>query len=141
MRVLAPLKYFVIMDSGWSDWDIKVSRGVWMRALVLCCVENHGGNKRLLRVRCVLALSRFAKLVLRSYLAASVLALLLGAPMVALAVAAAGAAHGLVIVRHTFEFGQVMHGLIDSVAVEAGLTPVTPIKNIPAEPSLAPSAA
>ncbi|MGH7123867.1 MAG: glycosyltransferase [Stellaceae bacterium] len=141
MRVLAPLKYFVVMDGGWSDWDVKVSRGVWTRALVLCCVENHGGNKRLLRVRCVLALSRFAKLMLRSYLAASVLALALGAPIAAMGVAAAGLVHGLVILRHTFEFGQVMHRLIDSVAIEAGLMPVAPINKVPAEPSLAPSAA
>ncbi|HKF72096.1 MAG TPA: glycosyltransferase [Stellaceae bacterium] len=141
MRVLAPLKYFVIMDGGWSDWDIKVSRGVWTRALVLCCVENHGGNKRLLRVRCMLTLSRFAKLMLRSYLAASVLALVLGAPVVALGIAAAGLAHGLVVLRHTFEFGQVMHGLIDSVAIEAALLPVMPINKAPAEPRLAPSAA
>jgi len=109
--------------------------------LVLCCAENHGGNKRLLRVRCVLALSRFAKLMLRTYLVASVLALVLGAPMVALAISVAGLAHGLVIMRHTLEFGQVMHGLIDSVAIEAGLLPVTPIKKASAEPSLAPSAA
>jgi len=129
------------MDSGWSDWDIKISRGVWTRALVLCCAENHGGNKRLLRVRCVLTLSRFAKLMLRSYIGASVLALVLGAPPVALAIGVAGLVHGLVIVRHTLEFGQVMHGLIDSVAIEAGLLPVAPIKKPRAEPSLAPSAA
>ena len=92
-------------------------------------------------MRCVLALSRFAKLMLRSYLAASVLSLALGAPMVALGIAALGVVHGLVIVRHTFEFGQVMHGLIDSVAIEAGLLPVTPINKAPAEPSLAPSTA
>ncbi|HKX08840.1 MAG TPA: glycosyltransferase [Stellaceae bacterium] len=141
MRVLAPLKYFVVMDSGWGDWDIKISRGVWTRAFVLSCVENHGGNKRLLRVRCALTLSRFAKLMLRSYLAASVLALVLAAPMVALAIAVAGALHGLVILRHTVEFGQVMHGLIDSVAIEAGLIPVAPISKAPAEPRLAPSAA
>jgi hypothetical protein len=34
-----------------------------------------------------------------------------------------------------------MHGLIDSVAIEAGLLPVTPINKAPAEPSLATSAA
>jgi O-antigen biosynthesis protein len=141
MRVLTPLKYFVVMDSGWSDWDIKVSRGVWTRGLVLCCTENHGGNKRLLRVRCVLALSRFARLMLRSYVASSVLALVLGVPVVALAIGVAGLVHSLAIVRHTIEFGQVMHGLIDSVAVEAGLLPVRPIDKAPAEPSLAPSAA
>jgi hypothetical protein len=61
--------------------------------------------------------------------------------MVALGIAALGVVHGLVIVRHTFEFGQVMHGLIDSVAIEAGLLPVTPINKAPAEPSLAPSTA
>jgi hypothetical protein len=109
--------------------------------LVLCCAENHGGNKRLLRVRCVLALSRLAKLMLKTYLATSVLALILGAPMAALVIAVAGLGHGLVIVRHTLEFGQVMHGLIDSVAIEAGLLPVTPINKAPAEPSLATSAA
>ncbi len=141
MRVLTPLKYFVVMDSGWSDWDIKISRGVWTRGLVLCCAENHGGNKRLLRVRCVLTLSRFAKLMLRTYIGASVLALVLGAPPVALAISVAGLVHGLAIVRHTLEFGQVMHGLIDSVAIEAGLLPVAPIKKPRAEPSLAPSAA
>ena len=141
MRVMEPLKYFVVMDSGWGDWDIKISRGVWTRAFVLCCVENHGGNKRFLRVRCGLALSRFAKLMLRSYLAASVLALVLAAPMVALAIAVAGVLHGLVILRHTVEFGQVMHGLIDSVAIDAGLMPVAPISKAPAEPRLAPSAA
>src|SRR4029077_1631049 len=100
MRVLAPLKYFVVMDSGWSDWDVKVSRGIWTRGLVLCCTENHGGNKRLLRVRCVLALSRLAHTCLRTYLATSVLALILGAPMAALVIAVAGLGHGLVIVRH-----------------------------------------
>ncbi len=103
--------------------------------------EHHGGNRRLLRVRCMLTLSRLAKLTLKSYLAASVLALVLGAPVTALAVGVAGLIHGLVIVRHTIEFGQVMHGLIDSVAVEAGLLPVRPIDKAPAEPSLAPSAA
>ncbi len=89
----------------------------------------------------MLTLSRFAKLVLRSYLAASVLSLALGAPIVALAIAAVGLAHGLVIVRHTVEFGQVMHGLIDSVAIEAGLLPVAPINKAPTETSLAPSVA
>ena len=69
------------------------------------------------------------------------LALVLGAPMIALALGVAGLAHGLVVLRHTIEFGQVMHGLIDSVAIEAGLLPVRPIDKARAEPSLAPSAA
>ena len=43
MRFLAPQKYFVIPDQGWDDWDLKIARGLWSRALVLVCTENHGG--------------------------------------------------------------------------------------------------
>ena len=69
MRFLAPQKYFVIADQGWDEWDLKIARGLWSRALVLVCTENHGGNKRLLRVRCAMRLSRFAAFVLRAYAA------------------------------------------------------------------------
>jgi hypothetical protein len=141
MRVLAPLKYFVVMDTGWSDWDIKVSRGLWSRALVLCCVENHGGSKRLLRVRCILTLSRLAKLMLRTYIGVSALALLLGAPALSLVVGLAGLVHAVVILHHTVEFGHVMHGIVDGVATQEGLLPVTPLNKPRAEPSLAPSVA
>ena len=141
MRVLAPLKYFVVMDAGWSDWDLKISRGLWSRALVLCCVENHGGNKRLLRVRCTFAFSRLSKLMLRAYLAASVLALLLGAPVVAAAVGLVGLLHGVIIAHDTVELGRIMHEITDGVARQAALTPVTPIRKERAEPALAPSAA
>src|SRR5215472_1348023 len=39
MRFLAPQKYFVIPDQGWDEWDLKIARGLWSRALVLVCVE------------------------------------------------------------------------------------------------------
>ena len=141
MRVLSPLKYFVVMDAGWSDWDLKICRGLWSRALVLCCVENHGGNKRLLRVRCTFTFSRLAKLVLRGYIGISVLALVLGAPVVATAVGLAGLVHSLLIVHHTVELGRIMHEITDGVARQAGLTPVAPLRKERVEPELAPSAA
>ena len=34
MRFLAPQKYFVVADQGWNDWDLKIARGLWSRALV-----------------------------------------------------------------------------------------------------------
>jgi len=141
MRVLAPLKYFVVVDAGWSDWDLKISRGLWSRALVLCCVENHGGNRRLLHVRCTFAFSRLARLVLKGYLGAAVLALVLGAPVVAAAIGLAGLVHGVLVAHHTVELGRIMHEITDGVARQAGLTPVTPIRKERAEPALAPSAA
>ena len=36
----------------------KIARGLCSRALVMVCAENHGGGKRLLRVRCAMRLSR-----------------------------------------------------------------------------------
>ena len=51
MDFLLPQKYFVVADTGWSKWDLKIARGLWSRALVTVVAENHGGAKRLLRVR------------------------------------------------------------------------------------------
>ena len=54
MDFLLPQKYFVVADTGWSKWDLKIARGLWSRALVTVVAENHGGAKRLLRVRCAM---------------------------------------------------------------------------------------
>src|SRR5437660_1342890 len=32
MDFLLPQKYFVVPDTGWSKWDLKISRGLWSRA-------------------------------------------------------------------------------------------------------------
>ena len=141
MRFLAPLNYFVVMDSGWGDWDLTISRGLWSRARLLCCVENHGGDKRLLRVRCTLGPSRLSKLLLRGYFGIAVVALIAGAPLVATVVALAGLTHGVFILHHTLDFGHVMHCVIDGVAKQEGLQPVAPLSKSRLEPSLAPSTA
>ncbi len=51
MSFLALRRYRIAIDSGWNDWDIEVSRGVWTSARITVAVENHTGSKRLLRVR------------------------------------------------------------------------------------------
>ena len=33
MEFLVPQKYFVVPDTGWSNWDLKISRGLCSRAL------------------------------------------------------------------------------------------------------------
>src|SRR5579864_1401248 len=83
MAFLAPQKYFIVPDQGWNDWDLKIARGLWSRAFVTVCTENHGGMKRLLRVRCAMRLSRLSAFVLRSYAAAAAAALILDAPLAA----------------------------------------------------------
>src|SRR6185437_15372886 len=37
MRFLAPQKYFIQVDQGWNDWDLKIARGLWSRAYLLVC--------------------------------------------------------------------------------------------------------
>ena len=69
MDFLLPQKYFVVADTGWSKWDLKIARGLWSRALVTVCGENHGESKRLLRVRCAMRSSSLARFLLRGYVA------------------------------------------------------------------------
>jgi GT2 family glycosyltransferase len=39
------------LDSGWSDWDLEIYCHPWTVVQVFTAQENHGGSKRLLRVR------------------------------------------------------------------------------------------
>jgi O-antigen biosynthesis protein len=126
MRFLTPQKYFIVADQGWNDWDLKVARGLWSRALVLVCTENHGGTRRLLRVRCAMRLSRFSAVVLRGYAVALAAALILDAPAAAAAIGMLGLAQGALIAYRTLEFGKLMHGIIETVARQVELTPVGP---------------
>jgi O-antigen biosynthesis protein len=126
MAFLAPQKYFIVPDQGWSHWDLKIARGLWSRAYVMVCAENHGGMKRLLRVRCAMRLSRLSAFVLRSYAVIAAGALILGDPVVAAVVGVVGLTHFAVIAQRTAAFGGLMHRIIETVAKQAQLTPVEP---------------
>ncbi len=121
MDFLVPRKYFLQVDEGWGDWDLKIARGLWSRAFVLVCAENHGGEKRVLRVRCAMRLSRLSTFVLRIYASAIAIALVAGQPAVAGFVAVCGVANGLYIARETLRFGSIMHRVIEQVARQGGL--------------------
>jgi len=125
MEFLIPRKYFLMMDEGWSDWDLKVARGLWSRAYVLVCTENHGGEKRVQRVRCQMRLSRLSTFVLRCYAGTTAVALIAGQPAVGALLALAGLAHFAYIVSETVRFGRIMHRVIEHVSVESGLIPMT----------------
>lgn len=124
MRFLTPQKYFIVADQGWNDWDLKIARGLWSRALVLVCTENHGGEKRLLRVRCQMRLSRFSAFVLRAYAIATAAALILDAPGWASVVGVLGVAQSVLIAYRTIEFGRLMHRIIETVAKHQNLAPL-----------------
>jgi glycosyltransferase involved in cell wall biosynthesis len=131
MAFLAPQKYFIVPDTGWSDWDLKIARGLWTRAYVLVAAENHGGMQRVLRVRCTMRLSRLSAFVLRAFAVVTALALIGGAPVVAAVIGAVGIANFAFIAYRTATFGGLMHRIIETVAKQAELKPLEPIARDP----------
>jgi glycosyltransferase involved in cell wall biosynthesis len=127
MDFLLPQKYFVVPDTGWSKWDLKIARGLWSRALITVVAENHGGMKRLLRVRCAMRMSSLARVLLRGYAALAAGALILGAPLVALVVFAIALVNLGVIAWRLVTFGRLMHRIVEAVARQARLLPAEPI--------------
>jgi O-antigen biosynthesis protein len=128
MDFLVRQKYFVVPDTGWSSWDLKIARGLCSRSLVTVCAENHGGAKRLLRVRCAMRLSRAALFLLRSYAALTAAALILGWPIAAVAIGAAGLVNCTVMLCRLVGFARLMHRIVEAIAKPAGLIPVKPAR-------------
>lgn len=124
MDFLVRQKYFVVPDTGWSGWDLEIARGLCSRSLVTVCTENHGGAKRLLRVRCTMRLSRLALVLLRGYAALTAFALVLGWPLAAAAIAAAGLANFAAMGVQLAGFARLMHRIVEAVARPVGLIPV-----------------
>jgi hypothetical protein len=130
MDFLVPQKYFVIPDTGWSKWDLEIARGLCGRAQVVVCAENHGGSKRLLRVRCAMRFSRFALFLLRSCAALTAFALILGWPLTAAAIGGAGGVSIGVMACQLVGFGKLMHRIIEAVAKQVRLVPVEPVARV-----------
>ena len=127
MDFLLPQKYFVVPDTGWSKWDLKISRGLWSRAFVTVCAENHGGSKRLLRVRCAMRMSSLARVLLRSCAILTAAGLILESPVAAVIFFAIGVVNLGVAGWHLVIFGRLMHRIIEAVARHAELMPAEPI--------------
>jgi GT2 family glycosyltransferase len=54
-------RWGLTLDSGWSDWDVEVHCHPWTVVQVATAQEDHGGGKRLIRVRYRLRLSQYMK--------------------------------------------------------------------------------
>jgi GT2 family glycosyltransferase len=53
-----------VIDPGWSDWDLEVHCHPWTILQVCTAEEDHGGAKRLIRVRYRLRLTHFTRMLL-----------------------------------------------------------------------------
>jgi hypothetical protein len=51
------------IDSGWSNWDVEVHYHPWTLLQVYTTEENHGGDRRLIRVRYRMRLTELARVV------------------------------------------------------------------------------
>jgi GT2 family glycosyltransferase len=124
MEFLLPRKYLIAMDQGWSHWDLEICQGPWAKAQVKTAVENHGGAKRLLRVRCALRMSRVSAGCMTLYVAAMALALCLGMNYLAVSIGIVGLLHGCAILYQKFHLGRVLYHVMESLAHKLEFVPV-----------------
>lgn len=129
MNFLLLCKYFIAVDRGWSDWDLEIYRGIWSRAEVKVCTENHGGSKRLLRVQCALRMSQFATMVVVGYSLLAVVAIILGMPKVAAIALVVCALNAVLILYQNFRFGWILYQVLKRVAKKLYLIPINAKNN------------
>jgi GT2 family glycosyltransferase len=126
MDFLLPRKYLIAMDQGWSQWDLEICQGPWAKAQIRAATENHGGTKRLLRVRCALRMSRISLACLCLYLVLLSAAAFFSMPHVAIAALVTGLIHGGAILYQKFRLGRVLYHVLESLAHKLEFVPVQP---------------
>jgi glycosyltransferase involved in cell wall biosynthesis len=120
-EMCAAKKYFVMVDDGWSAWDLEVHGGVWSRGRITVVTEYHGGARRVLRVRCALRGSLITKLGTAGGLLAGVLALQLDVPALAGVGGGVAALAAAAYVREGLSLGRMLYETVQKVARRARL--------------------
>jgi GT2 family glycosyltransferase len=60
---LMEYRWGTTIDSGWADWDVEVHYHPWTFLRVTTVQEDHGGGKRLIRVRYQMGMTDLARVV------------------------------------------------------------------------------
>jgi GT2 family glycosyltransferase len=117
-------------DSGWSEWDVEILGGRWSKLLIQTVSENHGGNKRLIRVRLLDRWTLFAKTVFLAVLGVELVTVnLLGNYVGPLHVAPVLVTVGLLALYvhlRSRRLRRLVGALVDEVAAELRLTRLDP---------------
>ena len=124
INFLVPHKYFLIPDGGWNNWDLEIYKGLWSKLQLKVCTENHGGNKRQIKVRCALKMTQFAILALCAYCLIAGIAALLEMPKLVTATAVIGGIHAAVILYLNIRLGIFLSRVVEMVATKAQLLPL-----------------
>ena len=131
MRAATAERYTVAMEPGWEGWDIEIGGGPAGGARILVAGENHGADKRLLRVRSALHPSGLVRTVTGAFGALTIASLLLSAPVTAAVFAGLTLVSCSVAGWQLAVFARRLHGLIEDAAGEAALIPVAPLPRPP----------
>jgi O-antigen biosynthesis protein len=127
MREAAAAHCAVAIESGWSVQDLAVAAGIAGRARIALAVENHGADKRLIRVRSSLRLSRLARWLIGALALVATAGLIAGTSALtavfAILTIGAAAAMGWQL----WIFAGRLHRIIEAAARDTGLIPVAPL--------------
>ncbi|HET8575704.1 MAG TPA: glycosyltransferase [Methylomirabilota bacterium] len=121
-------QYFVLVDQGWSEWDLQVYGGFWSRARVKVATEYHCAGRRVMRVKCALRTSLLTRLVGAGALLLGTLAVTLGSPLAAAAALGVAAVGGLAFAREGLNLGRTLHRSLQAVARRARLHYAPPLQ-------------
>jgi O-antigen biosynthesis protein len=131
MRRCAAKGYTVAMDTGWADWDVEIGGALAGGARFLVIGENHGAEKRLLRVRAALRPSGLARVVLAGLGIITALSLVFGGASAAVIFVALTLAAGCAAAWQVALFARQLHGFVEAASREVGLVPVEPVARAP----------
>jgi hypothetical protein len=104
-----------------------VHGGVWSRGRIKVCTENHGGERRVLRVKCALRTSRLAGGILVGAGLLAAVGLQLGVPAVMAAGIGAGVVVGVALLRASVGLGRMLYDALQGVARRARLHYAPPL--------------
>jgi GT2 family glycosyltransferase len=121
-------RYFVLVDKGWSDWDLEVHGGLWSRARIKVATEYHGEGRRVLRVKCALQGSLLTRLGGAGTLLLGALGVALGSPPIAAVGLGAAALGATAFAREGLNLIRTLHRGLTDVARQSKLHYAPPLR-------------
>jgi GT2 family glycosyltransferase len=126
--VVAARKYIVVVDRGWSEWDLEVYGGLWSRGRVKVATEYHGAGRHVLRAKCALRSSLFTQLGAAGLALAGILGVALGWTPLLLAALGAAAISAGAFAREALSLAWTIERDLTAVARRARLHYAPPLR-------------
>ena len=125
---VAARKYIVVVDRGWSEWDLEVYGGLWSRGRVKVATEYHGAGRHVLRAKCALRSSLFTRVGAAGLALAGILGVALGWTPLLLAALGAAAISAGAFAREALSLAWTIERGLTTVARRARLHYAPPLR-------------